>query len=55
LKSLVWPKIIWPDSSMNYTISGKCHLAIGNQQLACKEFDVARELGAKIQTPSPCY
>jgi curved DNA-binding protein CbpA len=55
LKSLIWPKIIWPDSSMNYTISGKCHLAIGNQQLACKEFDIARELGAKIQTPNPCF
>jgi hypothetical protein len=55
LKSLVWTKIIWPDSSMNYTIGGKCHLAMGNQQLACKEFDIARKLGAKIQTPNLCF
>lgn len=55
LKSLKWPKIIWPDSSMNYIISGKCHLAMGDQQIACKEFDMARKLGAKIQTPSPCF
>ncbi|MDP4679373.1 MAG: DnaJ domain-containing protein [Cyclobacteriaceae bacterium] len=54
LKSLVWTKIIWPDSSLNYTISGKCHQALGDQLMACKEFNLARKLGADIQIPSDC-
>ena len=54
LKSLDWTKEIWPDSSINYIISGKCHFAMNQENLACENFKFARKLDSMFDPPVAC-
>ncbi|MEQ6118975.1 DnaJ domain-containing protein [Reichenbachiella sp. MALMAid0571] len=54
LKSTEWTKEIWPDSTMNYIISGKCHLAMNKENFACADFKIARKLDPVFDSPLVC-
>ncbi|MEQ9287372.1 MAG: DnaJ domain-containing protein [Cyclobacteriaceae bacterium] len=54
IKSTIWSKEIWPDSAANYIISGQCHQALGETDLACQDFNIAKNLDASFQSPLDC-
>jgi len=54
LKSLEWTKEIWPDSTLNYILSGKCLLAMNKEKLACENFKYAKILDSMFAPPLAC-
>lgn len=54
IKSIEWTREIWPDSSFQYILSGKSHLALNQIPSACSEFKIAVSLDPSFGSPISC-